>query len=359
MLNIECTAANIPNPAIIALAAVYFDPDTGKEFDSLCTPVSLKSCEEHELLSTSVGMKWLEKEIPQTLKTSRESTTALPQALDMLSNFVQKCTEHNKSRLFGTRFDESPGLMIWGNGTMADNIWIRSAYQACSMEVPWKFYSDMCVRTFVKQVWVLTGKDFSFRPLAPLRRGLKHDPLSDCRFQIDYLVLARNELVPETSSQKLPDATAPGPSKGNPSIGYEEEEHILNERSKQHRPPHQAPQQLLTPETSLSGAPTQSEDDSSTVTVAANYLPMPQTSFSKVPESNETIPVPRLPLTPETSFSATPDLATDVPKVLATASRSLLTPQTSFTEAEFDASSVNRDNQPPDKRMRLSTSPDG
>ncbi len=39
------------------------------------------------------------------------------------------------------------GEAIWGNGATFDNVILRSAYEACSMEYPAPFYLDKCYRT--------------------------------------------------------------------------------------------------------------------------------------------------------------------------------------------------------------------
>lgn len=68
------------------------------------------------------------------------------------------------------------------------------------MEKPWKFYNDMCVRTFVRQCSIMSGRDFAREQVF---NGTKHVALDDCRHQVAYLVKARDSLVPSKSS-KIP-----------------------------------------------------------------------------------------------------------------------------------------------------------
>jgi len=60
------------------------------------------------------------------------------------------------------------------------------------MKRPWEFYNDMCVRTFVKQANIMTGRDFKKEAEF---QGQEHVALDDCRHQIRYLVNARNPLL--------------------------------------------------------------------------------------------------------------------------------------------------------------------
>ncbi|TVY24823.1 hypothetical protein LHYA1_G005001 [Lachnellula hyalina] len=302
MLDLECAAINTHNPAIIELAAVYFDIDTGEELDSLCTPVSLQSSLEHGLITDDNTLGWLKREIPQTLKTSQECCISLPQAIMRISKFVKKSIRETESRRIkaGLLKPYKSQPMIWGNGSMADNTWIRSAYKACSMEVPWEYYNDMCVRTVVKQVWAQTGKDYSLPPLAPPRQGLKHDALSDCRFQIAYIVLARNEPwseaptldfsaigpAPGTSAlAALPANGGTSPTRSTP-IGYPGEKKPPGSVRKTMAVHHSA-RRLLSPETSFSRGSTQAEDDSLTAPAVARPVPLSKRQL----------------LTPETSFN--------------------------------------------------------
>lgn len=220
MLDIECTAANAHNPAIIELAAVYFNRDTGEEFDYISIPVNLKSCTDLGLVTNLDTMKWLEDNIPQTLRISQDCSVSLDltKALFKLSVFLRKCIKATERRNDAEgRWYKYSQPMIWGNRAMADNVWIRSAYHVSQLEQPWKYWSDKCLRTFVKQVGIKTGIDFSWRPWASKRIGKAHIALDDCRYQILYLKPATDEdwgLLPKklNSATRATEATTQQPS---------------------------------------------------------------------------------------------------------------------------------------------------
>lgn len=194
MLDLECAAIGAPNPALIEIAAIFFDIDTGKELRHFTTPDNFESSMEHDLVTDSDTENWLRRNVPETLQTSKATTVTLPKALQQLSEFIERC--HGKTKCESKAHEDSQ-VMIWGNGSTSDNVWIDSAYKACNVKKPWLFYNDMCVRTFVKQCAFMTGRDFS-REVG--RRGPKHIALEDCKHQILYLVKARNHLMPGGSA---------------------------------------------------------------------------------------------------------------------------------------------------------------
>jgi hypothetical protein len=136
MLDLECAAIGVHNPAIVEIAAIYFDVDTGEELDQFATPVNLESSVKHELVTDDDTNNWLQKNIPQTLQTSRITSVTLPEALRKLSDFIQVCRNAAQRELRDRSCYEDSQVMIWGNGAASDNVWIHSAYRACNTECP-------------------------------------------------------------------------------------------------------------------------------------------------------------------------------------------------------------------------------
>lgn len=68
-------------------------------------------------------------------------------------------------------------VAIWGNGSTFDNIILRSAYQACGMEYPVKFWQDQCYRTM----------KYRAPTIKLIREGTHHDALDDARSQAKHL----------------------------------------------------------------------------------------------------------------------------------------------------------------------------
>ncbi|KAL2062440.1 hypothetical protein VTL71DRAFT_6706 [Oculimacula yallundae] len=209
MLDLECTGI-LPNPCILQIGAVHFDLDTGEEYSHFCTPVSLKSCEDVHLESTEETLRWLLQNSPQVLTASKTSEVSISQALFRFNIFLRNAIRKTRQQLEETGrlyASDKSEPMIWGNGAVADNIWINSAYTACDMadRKPWTYKNDMCVRTLVRTANDMLGRDFAKEERF---QGTRHDALDDCRHQIRYMVKARNALMALSKGPKqLPDAT--------------------------------------------------------------------------------------------------------------------------------------------------------
>jgi hypothetical protein len=130
------------NPAILQIGAIHFDIENGKPLRFLNIFINLESSRQHGLVEEKRSLDWLAINIPDTLQKSRDSKITLPQALKTLTIWVNTCHQKNIGTLFGKARYESQ-VMVWGNGIAADNVWIHSAYKACGIERPWKYYNDM------------------------------------------------------------------------------------------------------------------------------------------------------------------------------------------------------------------------
>jgi hypothetical protein len=330
MLDLECTAKETHNPAIIEIGAVYFDIDTGADLAHLSTPVSLQSCLDLGLVTDEETLAWLEKNIPTTLSTSKSCSVTLHQALFRLSRFIRDSCKQTVNALQeqGRTVHLESEPMIWGNGVMADNVWINSAYKACSMEKPWKYWNDMCVRTMVNQCYSMTGIDYRREMVM---KGTKHIAIDDCRHQIAYLVKARNALMAPNTSRKVgvmsPETLF---SSKNGDVGEEVSGGVrvggsamVRPRgpgsSRRHTPmkisDHEksiagVPKILLSPETSFSSAAGDpedgGEDTEEDVMITGPPSKRRQANLEKTGDS----PSSRLPkqlISPETSFSGAPE----------------------------------------------------
>ena len=73
-------------------------------------------------------------------------------------------------------------INVWGNGLLADNKWLESAYMAAKIDLPWAYYEGKDVRTLVD-----LGISMGINPKKTLVfKGQKHNAIDDCNHQIDY-----------------------------------------------------------------------------------------------------------------------------------------------------------------------------
>ncbi len=76
-------------------------------------------------------------------------------------------------------------MKLWGNGILADNVWIENFFKRCGVEFPFDYWAHQDVRTLTQiedydKVKKLTG-DFV---------GIKHDAIDDCLHQIKMCHIA-------------------------------------------------------------------------------------------------------------------------------------------------------------------------
>lgn len=132
------------------------------EYWKLCaftTIIKHQSCLDHNLVSDEMTKEWLRKNVPEILEKSLVSKITLPHALTIFAKWVESCRKSGELAQ-GHKYADFSHLMIWSNPSKADSVWIRSAYSACKIDLPWKHYNDLCVRSFIKQCESITGKNF-------------------------------------------------------------------------------------------------------------------------------------------------------------------------------------------------------
>lgn len=132
MLDIE-TLGKGSNAVILSIGATKFDPwGHGKIDDSFYVAIDPESCQALGLkLDASTVMWWMGDERTEARsKMTRETRVGLPEALYGFNDW------------FGP-----DSLPVWGNGSMFDNVIMGSAFRACNIDQPWKFWDDKCYRT--------------------------------------------------------------------------------------------------------------------------------------------------------------------------------------------------------------------
>ena len=128
MLDLE-TMGTKPNAAIVSIGAVYMD----FENNALGEQFYRRICLESSVLCGGVvdaqAVKWWLKQNELARREIYSATAPLDKALNALSNFIGSNSK------------------IWGDGASFDNVILRSAYESCCIEAPWKYWDDRCYRT--------------------------------------------------------------------------------------------------------------------------------------------------------------------------------------------------------------------
>lgn len=170
MLDIETLGVGT-SPVITQISAVQFDlttGETGETFNILVDPMSCINIGNN--ISQSTMEFWANQSKTTFRKVVLESFLSgedIKEALRKLNLFL-------KNHDINT---------IWGNGIMADNVWLESSFEKCKISPNWKYYQHRDVRTIVDIAHRLKSPNFksdnSFS-------GEKHNAIDDCKFQIKY-----------------------------------------------------------------------------------------------------------------------------------------------------------------------------
>lgn len=168
MVDIE-TLSTKSDAVILAIAAVYFNPETGEIGDQFYTNINLNSnlCGDRDV-SASTLIWWMQQE-----KEAQDAVFSLNHTMPKLSDALKQFSE----------FFKTDTICVWGNGSTFDITILETAFDKCRMDYPWKFWNVRDVRTCVelgRLVGVDPKKDMPFK-------GVKHNALDDSKHQAKYV----------------------------------------------------------------------------------------------------------------------------------------------------------------------------
>lgn len=174
MIDLE-TMGNKAGCAIMAIAAVQFDLETGKTGEQFYNRIDLQSCLDAGLTVQASTVEWwmLQNENARRKLIEGVSVTLL-KGLHNLRMWI------NMNAL--------EDAQVWGNSARFDLGILEAAYQTVpGVPLPWKFYNERDVRTLVSFVPEIKANE----PFL----GDKHDPIHDCLHQIKYCHKTWNTLT--------------------------------------------------------------------------------------------------------------------------------------------------------------------
>jgi hypothetical protein len=191
MLDLETLGVE-ENPVIIQLAAVPFNIETGEVLDDkvINLLINPKSSVAAGLTVTGSTIEWWLKQntyvVNKVFIESVSSPNTLASVLSVFSAYIADLKlAHNVKE-----------VRIWGNGTLADNRWLISAYKAVNLKLPWNYREDSDVRTLVD----IGSRLFNFNPKKDVPfEGEPHNAIDDCKHQIKYCSMIYQKLLPVVS----------------------------------------------------------------------------------------------------------------------------------------------------------------
>jgi len=173
MLDLE-TMGNKSNSVIVSIGAVEFNIETGETGREFYQIIDMQSCLDQGLKINASTLKWWMQQIDEVRLELTKDGNHLAQVLGEFRFWLDECIENVK---------------IWGNGARFDIGILEDAYVMCNYhEMPWGFRNEMDLRTLVAfapevKKQVLHNTD-----------GPAHDPIFDCKVQIDYASQIWNKL---------------------------------------------------------------------------------------------------------------------------------------------------------------------
>ncbi len=177
MIYLE-TMSKENNAAIFQIAAAFFDPKSAQIGETFSMLVSLDSCVEYGLtMDVSTILWWMEQSDDSRYKANLPYSSLAP-ALGSFVDFINRSSSDSR-------------VQPWGNGATFDLVILKSAFQACNIHLPWRFYNERDVRTVVE-----LGRMIGFDPKKQIQfKGTKHEALDDCLHQIEYVSAIVQRLI--------------------------------------------------------------------------------------------------------------------------------------------------------------------
>lgn len=180
MIDLE-TMGLSPDGAIVSIGALYFDLHTGETGHCFEMPVNLES-------AVRLGMTIYPSTVNWWFGQSKAAVDGwrTPQAVDIQTALNEFSAWVGRHSIAGPRSSSR----VWANAPAFDLSILRTAFDLAKMSTPWHFKQERCVRTIAD-----LGRDvMEGRPVGK-SRGVAHNALDDCRYQVEYCHAAWKALV--------------------------------------------------------------------------------------------------------------------------------------------------------------------
>ena len=159
MIDIEALGLE-PTACILSIGAAHTDGST------FYTNVDLDSCLARGMTVTGSTVLWWMRQSDEARAIFSEKGVPVETALFQLGAFISR----------GGGEDE----IVYANGVTYDISILASAYNACKIDIPWKYWNVRDFRTLKHQYPEIA---------APTFKGVKHNALSDALYQLEHLKL--------------------------------------------------------------------------------------------------------------------------------------------------------------------------
>lgn len=174
MIDLE-TMGTKPDAPILTIGAVFFDPDANQLGEQFYVCVDLQSNFDNGRQPSADTLKWWFGQGADAQQELFNSMEAMP-LLAALVDFSEFCAKGGG------------GVTPWSNGLNFDVALLENALDSAGLDIPWKFWNLMDVRTIKKLAEnKVNVYDFPFE-------GTKHNALHDAIHQASYVSAMWREL---------------------------------------------------------------------------------------------------------------------------------------------------------------------
>ncbi len=172
MIDIETLSTETPKAAVISIGYLMFKPNNSKNGYYYSRLVIIDQGENFNNRYVNWDtIKW-HMSLPEGTNSylNTDNIVSLKQALIDLVNYIKK---HKPNR-------------IWTNGICFDISILEDCFKQFSIKVPWKYNQTSDARTMYK-ICNLQKTDYDIAK--PIIKGNTHNPLYDCKMQVNLLKL--------------------------------------------------------------------------------------------------------------------------------------------------------------------------
>lgn len=152
-------------PVILSMGVVVFNEDG--IVDSFFEKIDQQSCIDIGFTVSVDTLLWWDKQSDAARKAAFGGTTDIRSAMGML---VQMYIKHECGE-------------IWSKGSIADIRWANNILDKLGLQKPWKFWEEMCFRTYLKY-----SPKVDFQPV-----GEAHNALDDATNQAKHWIEINNQ----------------------------------------------------------------------------------------------------------------------------------------------------------------------
>jgi exodeoxyribonuclease VIII len=177
MLDFE-TLADTPNAAILSMAAVPFNLETGEMGSEFYEHIDLQSCLDAGMEVTgNTFYWWLTKSEAARIEITRNEKR----------RHINYIPSVFRAWVCGVRHNLGEAeIRIWGNGAKFDLGIIDNIFRKNRCINPFNFRNERCVRTYASlRPDIMASFEF---------QGTKHHPVDDCRNQIRYVCQIHSDI---------------------------------------------------------------------------------------------------------------------------------------------------------------------